>query len=128
MLEPIPAQWDLPVLLETARIVREQIRGRVAQNRWFVEAFRANEQGAPWDLLHAEGGWYAVLRVPRVLSEEDWCLRLVREEGVLLHPGYFFDFPDDAYLVASLLTEEETFRRGRRRFFDLVERVCPSSP
>lgn len=108
-----PAQWALPSLLQLRRKVRDQIRSRVRANRrWILEEAAGS---APWELLRAEGGWYAVIRVPRIRTEEEWCCRLAEEEGVLLHPGYFFDFESEAYLVASLLPEEVRFREGMNR-------------
>jgi hypothetical protein len=61
------------------------------------------------------GGWSAVVRLPAVEPEEELALRLLAEEDLLVHPGYFFDFPHEAFLVASLLPEEETFREATRR-------------
>ncbi len=108
-----PAQWALPALLECGDAVRAQIRARTEAHRTWLR--REGEGDVPWQLLPADGGWYAVLRVPRLRSEEEWCLRLVEEEGVLLHPGYFFDFEEEAYLVASLLPEPARFEEAMRR-------------
>lgn len=108
-----PAQWALPALLETGDRVRAQILERTSALRAWLR--QAEGAGAPWHLLPADGGWYAVLRVPRLQSEEQWCLHLVEEEGVLLHPGYFFDFEDEAYLVASLLPEPGRFQEAMGR-------------
>jgi hypothetical protein len=69
----------------------------------------------PATLLHAEGGWYAVLRIPATLSEDERACRLLEERNVLVHPGYFFDFPGEAYLIASLLPRPEDFGEGIRR-------------
>jgi aspartate/methionine/tyrosine aminotransferase len=60
------------------------------------------------------------VRVPRVLGEEAWAMELLERDGVVVHPGYFFDFPGEAYLVLSLLTEPDAFREGLAR---LVARV-----
>jgi aspartate/methionine/tyrosine aminotransferase len=54
-----------------------------------------------------EGGWYAVLRVPATQREEDLVLDLLQREHVLVYPGYFFDFSNEAYLVISLLPPPE---------------------
>jgi alanine-synthesizing transaminase len=66
-------------------------------------------------LQRPEGGWSAVLRVPAHHGEEEWCLRLLEADGVLVQPGYFFDFPGEAFLVLSLLTPEAVFTEGVRR-------------
>ena len=59
--------------------------------------------------LRAEGGWYAILQIPTLAPEEDVVVSLVEDEGLLTHPGYFFDFPRESYLVVSLLVPEATF-------------------
>ena len=63
-------------------------------------------------LLEPEGGWSAVLRVPAHHSEDAWCARLLEEDGVLVQPGYFFDFPGEAFLVLSLLAPPDAFAAG----------------
>ena len=61
------------------------------------------------------GGWYAVLQVPTLESEEDLVVRLLTDDGVLAHPGYFFDFPRESFLVVSLLPPEAVFADGVAR-------------
>jgi aspartate/methionine/tyrosine aminotransferase len=73
-------------------------------------------------LLSTEGGWYAVLKVPETVSDEDWAVELLTGEGVLVHPGHFYDFPDDGHLVLSLLTEESVFREGTSRILACVSK------
>jgi aspartate/methionine/tyrosine aminotransferase len=62
--------------------------------------------------LEVEGGWYAVLRVPATRSDEELAIELLQQCSVLVHPGHFYDFPRDGYLVLSLIAQEEEFRRG----------------
>jgi aspartate/methionine/tyrosine aminotransferase len=62
--------------------------------------------------LEIEGGWYAVLRVPAIQSDEELAIRLLEEHSVLVHPGHFYDFPDPGYLVVSLLTPAGDFSAG----------------
>jgi aspartate/methionine/tyrosine aminotransferase len=77
--------------------------------------------GSPASLLEPEGGWSAVLRVPATLPEEERVFRLLEERDVLVHPGYFFDFPQEAYLVVSLLPSPPVFAEGVDRIVaDLV--------
>jgi aspartate/methionine/tyrosine aminotransferase len=59
--------------------------------------------------LPAEGGWYGILQIPATRPEEEWVLRLLAEDGVAVHPGYFYDFPREAFLVLSLLPPEPSF-------------------
>jgi hypothetical protein len=66
-------------------------------------------------VLRAEGGWSAVVRVPATRSEEQLVLDLLMTEGVLVHPGYFFDFPREAFLIVSLLPQEDAFAAAAER-------------
>jgi aspartate/methionine/tyrosine aminotransferase len=70
--------------------------------------------------LQAEGGWYAVLRVPVTQSDEDLAIRLLRDCSVLVHPGHFYDFSTDGYLVLSLITPTDEFREGVARLLRVV--------
>lgn len=102
-----PAQVALPALLQDGAAVREAIRARIARN---LQALRAAVAGAPaMTLLPPAGGWCAVLQVPAVRSEESLVLALVEHDGVLVHPGYFFDFPGEAFVIVSLLPSPEVF-------------------
>ena len=105
-----PVQVAAAELLERGAMVREQIASRVAANYR-----RLSEQVASTPAcraLPAEGGWSAVLEVPSLESEERLVLDLLQKDGVLAHPGYFFDFPRESYLVVSLLVPEATFAEG----------------
>jgi aspartate/methionine/tyrosine aminotransferase len=108
-----PVQWAAPVLLGLRTQLQDQILARVRANRTFLASLIG--QRSPWALLETEGGWYAILEAPRIQSEEDWVLSLLASDGVLVQPGFFFDFEREAFLVLSLLTPEEVFRAGVRR-------------
>ena len=108
-----PVQWAAGPLIELRETIQRQIRERVRENRaWLAERIGAQ---SPWRLLETEGGWYAVVEAPRIYSEEEWVLRLLKEDNVLVQPGYFFDFEAEAFLVASLLTPPAAFREGMER-------------
>ncbi len=117
-----PAQIALPEILRLARPVRDQIRRRTAGNWRHLRTLAAGSAGAPWTLLDADAGWCAILRIPDTRTEEQWCLDILDRHGVLLHPGYFFDFPGGAYLVASLLPEESMFREAIGLVLEFVEK------
>ena len=68
--------------------------------------------------LEVEGGWYAVLRVPVTQTDEELAIDILRKTSVLVHPGHFFDFAGDGYLILSLLTPPAEFREGIARNFD----------
>ena len=112
-----PVQHAVPGLLASRGAAEGAILTRICANLQFA---RTKVAGTAVSLLDVEGGWYATLRLPRTRSEEAWALALLEQDGVHLHPGHFFDFEAEAYLVASLLTPEETFREGLGR---LVARV-----
>lgn len=108
-----PVQWAARKLLGLRGEVQGQILARVRANR----AYLGSQLGpaSPWKLLSTEGGWYAILEAPRIQSEEEWVLSLLSEDGVLVQPGFFFDFEREAFLVASLLTPESVFGEGIQR-------------
>jgi hypothetical protein len=107
-----PVQVALPRLLALSSGITEQIRQRTALN---LARLREAVHGSAATLLRTEGGWYAVLQVPRTRSEEEWALRLLDEHGVLVQPGFFFDFESEAFLVLSLLPESGIFAEGVAR-------------
>jgi len=117
-----PVQHALPELLAASRVTTDAIRSRVRENLMLIDRALA---GSPASCLHVEGGWYAVLRLPRTRSEEEWVVGLVEEAGVLAQPGWFFDFPDEPYVVVSLLTPSEVLERGARALTHYV-RHCTS--
>ena len=66
--------------------------------------------------LEVEGGWYAILRVPVVGSDEEFAIAVLQQTGVLVQPGHFYDFAADGYLVISLITPGDEFAEGIRAF------------
>ena len=114
-----PVQVAAPELLSRREELSAPIRARVRAN---LEALRAAiGAGCPATLLEPEGGWSAVLRVPATRTEEERVTRLLEERDVLVHPGYFFDFPHEAFLVLSLLAPEAELAEGVSRVLaDLV--------
>ncbi len=116
-----PAQVALPELLSQGGVVREAIHDRVASNYSHLRT-----AAAAWPactVLRAEGGWYAVVQVPAVVGEEDLVLALLENDDVLVHPGFFFDFRREAFLVVSLLPPPDTFATGVAR---LLARAAPA--
>jgi aspartate/methionine/tyrosine aminotransferase len=67
-----------------------------------------------------EGGWYAALRVPITQSDEELAINILHKSSVLVHPGHFYDFPSDGYLLVSLITPTEGFREGIERLLALL--------
>jgi aspartate/methionine/tyrosine aminotransferase len=113
-----PVQWAVPVLLEQRKNIQRQLMERVRGN--LAELDRQLAEQTTCSRLRVEGGWYAVLRVPVTRSDEELAIELVREKAVVAHPGHFFDFPSDGYLVLSLITAEQEFGEGVRRVLEIV--------
>lgn len=112
-----PVQLALPRLLELGGPIRAQIRARVAANRQHLDAALAD---LPAHALPAEGGWYAVVRLPALRTEEEWATTLLAEDDLLVQPGYFYDLPFTPALVISLLPPPPLFNEGIAR---LVSRI-----
>jgi alanine-synthesizing transaminase len=113
-----PVQVATPALLARREELQAPVRERLETNRRALAEMIP--PSSPATLLPPEGGWYAILRVPATLSEEERALRLL-ERDVVVHPGYFFDMEKGAFLVLSLLTPPEDFRQGLGRVLeDLV--------
>src|SRR5579872_7510355 len=113
-----PIQWAVPALLEQRGDIQAQLMRRVRANLAELDRQLAAQNSC--ERLCVEGGWYAVLRVPVTQSDENLAIELVREKSVLVHPGHFYDFPNDGYLVLSLIPPEAEFRDGLERVFQYL--------
>jgi hypothetical protein len=113
-----PLALALPQLLESRRNLQPQIRERMMANLQSLDARLA--VGQPVTRLRVEGGWYAVLRLPSIRTDEEWAIEFARRDGVLVHPGHFFDFSSEGHLVVSLLTKQEVFDEGLARILARV--------
>jgi aspartate/methionine/tyrosine aminotransferase len=108
-----PAQVAAPDLLRRGADVRGQIAARVAANYRHLRSAVASAPSCT--LLRSDGGWYAVLQVPSLEPEEDLAVGLLQNDNVAVHPGYFFDFPRESFLVVSLLPPPDAFAGGIAR-------------
>jgi aspartate/methionine/tyrosine aminotransferase len=106
-----PVQNALSSWLDSASQIQGQIISRVKENRQWLCAHLNDHT----ELLSFQGGWYATLRIPAVRSEEEWVLEFLKEDHVLVYPGYFFDFEKEAYIVLSLLPLPEVFQEAAGR-------------
>lgn len=105
-----PAQLALPTLLDARRTIQYQLLERIQQNLHELDKLLTAQTACT--RLDMEGGWYAVLRVPVTRSDEDLAIELMQQERVLIHPGHFYDFPTDGYLVVSLIAPPIEFSLG----------------
>jgi alanine-synthesizing transaminase len=114
-----PVQLAAPELLDRGASLRRQIQARVSANYNYLAATGAALPTC--EVLNAEGGWYAIVRVPSLCPEEELVLNLLADADLLTHPGYFFDFAHESHLVVSLLVSETLFREGVSRMFRYLQ-------
>jgi aspartate/methionine/tyrosine aminotransferase len=108
-----PVQLATPVFLQQRHGFQKQLVTRARRNLAELDQQLAGQKACT--RLELEGGWYAVLRVPAVQPDEELAITLLETKSVYVHPGHFFDFAGNGYLVMSLITLEEEFAEGIRR-------------
>lgn len=114
-----PIQLALPAILEEKAALLAPIKARLARN---LEALKAAAAACPeLTLLPVEGGWSALIQCPATRTDEERAL-LALDEGVLVHPGHFFDFETGCYLVASLLCDPDVFDEALPPLLDAAVR------
>ena len=111
-----PIAWAVPALLKQRTSIQQQLLDRVRGNLAELDRQLAAQQTC--HRLSAEAGWYAILRVPVMQTDEELVVDLLRRKSVLVHPGHFYDFPRDGFLVLSLITAEAEFQEGIMRLFE----------
>jgi aspartate/methionine/tyrosine aminotransferase len=102
-------------LLDRGAVVRRQIQERVKAN--YRSLIRSAARAPACTVLQSDAGWYAVVQVPSLMSEEELVLTLLEKDNVLVHPGYFFDFSAESFVVVSLLASTAAFADGTSRLF-----------
>ncbi len=113
-----PIQLATPVLLDQRKNIQPLLLDRLRSNLEELDRQLARQKTC--QRLEVEGGWYTVLRVPVTQSDEDLAIDLLRKLSVLVHPGHFYDFPADGFLVVSLITPREIFREGIERMLGML--------
>ncbi len=108
-----PIQHALPALLATRAQFQSQLLARVRANLAALDEKLSLQNVC--SRLACEAGWNVVLRVPATRTDEDLALDLLQQQGVLVHPGHFYDFSQEGFLVLSLITPEKDFAEGVRR-------------
>ncbi len=114
-----PLARALPRLLELRRQMQPQVLARTRANLAWLDEHLASS--LPASRLATEGGWYTILKVPATRSDEDWAVELLKADGVYVHPGHFFDFASEGYLVLSLLAPEVIFQEATTRLLRHLE-------
>jgi alanine-synthesizing transaminase len=113
-----PLQQALPAWLAQRVSMQPQLTARVSANLKELDGQLAGQKLVT--RLQVEGGWYVVLRVPAIQSDEEFAIRLLDRHSVAVHPGHFYDFAEDGYIVVSLLTPTDAFHAGVQRLLDCV--------
>lgn len=96
-----PAQLALPSWLASRAKIKKQILDRALANIRKIDGYGLGK-------LHCEAGWSAIIRLPRVGVGADRLL----DEGVVVHPGSFYEMPEPERIVVSLIVPEEAFSTG----------------
>ena len=113
-----PVQLATRELLDQRKTIQPLLLDRLREN--LQELDRGLSRQKSCQRLEVEGGWYAILRVPVTQSDEERAVDLVHKANVIVHPGHFFDFASDGYLVLSLITRPEVFREGVQRTLNVL--------
>lgn len=108
-----PIQHAVLALLAQRKALQPQLLSRIESNLQTLDAQLANQKLV--SRLDLEGGWYAVLRVPAVQPDEDLAIEMLEQCSIAVHPGHFYEFPGEGFLVVSLLTQANQFEEGMRR-------------
>lgn len=118
-----PVQAALPSILARRGEIQAELRARLATNLALLDATLGDLDGdAPVRRLAADGGWSVILEIARTRTEDEWVLDLLRQQHVLVQPGYFFDMDREGFLVASLLPRPDVFAEGARRLAPFLAR------
>ena len=113
-----PVQQALASLLSTGQTIQMRLRQRIVEN---LTCGREILHDTPGHFLHTEGGWSAIIQLPRTRSEEEWITAFLQDYSAVVQPGYFFDMPSEAYVVVSLITPEEQFKAGMEHLRHLLK-------
>ena len=113
-----PVQLAAKTMLDQRLKLQPQLMHRMQTNLSELDLQLAKQKSCT--RLALQGGWYAVLRVPVTRSDEDLAIELLTQKSVLVHPGHFYDFPTDGFLVLSLITPEPTFHEGISRLLMVI--------
>ena len=115
----VPVQHALASWFISKNSIQTEITDRIQKNITFLLEQLGTSH--PASCLKTEGGWYATVRIPKILSEEEWALEFLEKDHVYLHPGYFFDFEEEAYMVLSLLPHLKIFKEGVSRILARIK-------
>jgi len=117
-----PVLNSLPAWLKLQPSIQQEISGHLLENRDYL---REKSSSIPsCQCLHVEGGWYVILRLPALKNEEAWTFEFLEKDRVFVHPGYFFDFEEEPFIVLSLLVSPKVFQEGVVRILSRLEETA----
>jgi hypothetical protein len=114
-----PVQLALSNLLIGKEYIQTQINERILNNYNYIKT--ECKVKSYLELLKAEGGWYTILKIKKIINEDTLAFDLLDKKDVYIHPGYYFDFKDEGYIIISLLTSVDNFKKGLKRILDYLE-------
>jgi aspartate/methionine/tyrosine aminotransferase len=114
-----PVQLALPKFLSLRHELQEQLQQRISANLSALDTMLRKSK--PLTRLDREGGWYAILRVPVTATDDDLTVALLERHSVLVHPGHFFNFAREGFLVLSLIAPQNEFQEGVLRLSKFFE-------
>jgi len=120
-----PSQNALAQWFDFKKDIQKEIKVRLERNKDILKNI-FSDKSQLCQILKADGGWYGVIKVLKDVQEESFVYNLLKEKQVFVHPGYFFDFEDEPYMIVSLLTDPKIFQEGLERvvsYLDLISKV-----
>ncbi|MEK7264340.1 MAG: pyridoxal phosphate-dependent aminotransferase [Bacteroidota bacterium] len=113
-------QHAFPSLMNCSNVIQKEISERIHCNYKIL----LNEfQHTSVTVLKTNGGWCAILHLPNIFSDEQWAKKILLEENIFVHPGYFYDFDGGSFIVLSLITRHDEFLQGIQRIKNNVEKT-----
>jgi aspartate/methionine/tyrosine aminotransferase len=108
-------------LLEGEEALRASVKARMGE---VLSVYRSVLEGetSAHRVLRCEGGWTALVQSPRYAEEERLSRELLRQEGLYVHPGFFFDMEKEAFFALSLIIRPEEARVAAEKFRSFFDR------
>ena len=116
---PAPIQNALPKLFSLRTKIQAEILQRIQTNYNFIQQTFINSS---LSILNCYGGWNAIIKIPNTKSDEQWSMEILENENVFVHPGHFYDFEREGFLVVSLIQKKDIYEEGIMRVKKFVER------
>ncbi len=114
-----PIQNALPKLFLLRKQIQTEILQRIQSNYNLLKQQMSNSQCS---ILNVEGGWNTIIKIPNTKSDEQWAKEILEDENVFVHPGHFYDFESEGFLVVSLIQQKDIFEEGVVRIKKFVEK------